>query len=518
MKKKLLIIMAIALFFIGINVKAGTGDLMSDPVDIVFGNSYTKTWTKSTDHLNHYMKVELSQKGILEMQFSKPFDSDQEYGKLYFTVYDENAEPIYENKSYKAVDSASSNYKLYIGLDKGSYYVTVKPGFTVTSGTIVTNYTYNFTPTEFTEVEPNETAKKATELKINNFYTAYYSPDGGNYGDNDYFKFNLVAGEKYRFYDDEIDEYGSVITKFSTPSEGEVYMSSYNGYEERYDSDGNHYYEFTAKETGTFYFRVYNCFGHPQKKYMIGIFSMSVNYAKVTGMQNKLYDGTKTTQNVTVELNGKVLRKDVDYTLTFKENVNAGTARMIIRGIGDYSGSLTKRYTIYQRKIGAVDIDTAGIKDVVYTGKKTSQPISIKFNGKDLVKDVDYQIIFKDNINIGTGRIIIRGLGNFSGEVKKAYRIVPKGTTITTASSKAGGFQIKWTQQPEQSDGYIIEYSDNTSFTNPQKIKLGVNYTGRTVSGLPSGKTYYVRMRVYKDVDGTRYFSPYSNTKSIVIK
>ena len=215
---------------------------------------------------------------------------------------------------------------------------------------------------------------------------------------------------------------------------------------------------------------------------------MNINAAKVTGMENKLYDGTKTTQNVKVELNGIVLRKDIDYTLTFKENINAGTARMIIRGIGNYSGSLTKRYTIYQRKVGSATLE--GLTDAEYTGKKTSLNLKLTYNGMILKEGVDYTVIFKDNINVGTARIIIRGMGNWSGELKKAYRVIPKGTIITTASAKVGGFSIKWDKQDIQTDGYIIEYSDNSSFTNAQKIKLGVSYTGRTVTGLTKGKTY----------------------------
>ena len=517
MKKILLVLMVTFFMLINVTVKAETGDLMSNPVDIVFGNNYTKTWTSSTDHLNHYMRVELKQKGILEMQFSKPFDSDEEYGRLYFVVYDEDANPIYSNRTSEAVDSATVNYKLYACLDKGIYYITVKPGFSVTSGIIVTNYVFNFTPNEYIEIESNETAKNATALEINHFYTAYYGNDyGGEYGKEDNYLFNLVEGEKYRFYDDEIDNYGFTITQFFNPNGESESRTSYNGYEEKYDNDGNHYYEFVAKYTGIYRYRIYNGYLSPQKKYQIGIFSMNINAAKVTGMENKLYDGTKTTQNVKVELNGIVLRKDIDYTLTFKENINAGTARMIIRGIGNYSGSLTKRYTIYQRKVGSATLE--GLTDAEYTGKKTSLNLKLTYNGMILKEGVDYTVIFKDNINVGTARIIIRGMGNWSGELKKAYRVIPKGTTITTSSSKTGGFSIKWVKQDIQTDGYIIEYSDNSLFTNAQKIKLGVSYTGRTVTGLTKGKTYYIRMRTYKDVDGTRYFSKYSNTKSVIIK
>lgn len=147
MKKRVLVSILLILLVLATTVlvpntshAAEAGTTMNNPININFGPNYTKSWTKSTDHLYCYNKLNVTKRGIVKMTFSKPFDSEGEYGRLEICVYDKDGNPIWNTKSSKTVETASSNYNYYIGLDKGTYYVAVKPGFTVRSGTITTNY------------------------------------------------------------------------------------------------------------------------------------------------------------------------------------------------------------------------------------------------------------------------------------------------------------------------------------------------------------------------------------------
>ena len=58
------------------------------------------------------------------------------------------------------------------------------------------------------------------------------------------------------------------------------------------------------------------------------------------------YDGNVKTPGVVVKDGTKSLTKDRDYTIEYRDNVNAGTGRVIIVGKGNYSGSTTKTFTI----------------------------------------------------------------------------------------------------------------------------------------------------------------------------
>ena len=58
------------------------------------------------------------------------------------------------------------------------------------------------------------------------------------------------------------------------------------------------------------------------------------------------YDGTEKKPEVTVKCDGVVLTKDTDYTVAYADNVNVGTAKATVTGIGNYKGTVTKEFTI----------------------------------------------------------------------------------------------------------------------------------------------------------------------------
>lgn len=58
----------------------------------------------------------------------------------------------------------------------------------------------------------------------------------------------------------------------------------------------------------------------------------------------------ETLENVTVTAQGKILQKDVDYTLTYRDNVNPGTATVTVNFIGNYEGTMEKTFEIVRKK------------------------------------------------------------------------------------------------------------------------------------------------------------------------
>lgn len=73
---------------------------------------------------------------------------------------------------------------------------------------------------------------------------------------------------------------------------------------------------------------------------------ISVENAVISGIEDKVYTGGEITQQVTVEYGGKVLTEEIDYTVSYEDNTNAGTARVIIHGIGMYTGNNVQEFTI----------------------------------------------------------------------------------------------------------------------------------------------------------------------------
>ena len=70
--------------------------------------------------------------------------------------------------------------------------------------------------------------------------------------------------------------------------------------------------------------------------------------ATVTGVKDKPYTGKEVTQNPVVKINGVTLKKDVDYTLSYKNNVKVGNATVIIKGKGNYADSISKSFKIVE--------------------------------------------------------------------------------------------------------------------------------------------------------------------------
>lgn len=71
-----------------------------------------------------------------------------------------------------------------------------------------------------------------------------------------------------------------------------------------------------------------------------------ISQADITGIKNYTYTGKAVKQKLTVKMGGKKLAKGVDYTVSYKNNKNAGRASVTITGCGAYTGKVTKTFTI----------------------------------------------------------------------------------------------------------------------------------------------------------------------------
>ncbi len=100
---------------------------------------------------------------------------------------------------------------------------------------------------------------------------------------------------------------------------------------------------------------------------------------------------------------------------------------------------------------------------------------------------------------------------------KKTVRLT--GTTLSSAANTATAkMTVKWAKKSGIT-GYQIQYSKSSSFSSGNKtVTISKAATTSTViSSLTKGKTYYVRIRTYKTVSKTNYYSAWSAKKSVKI-
>lgn len=136
-----------------------------------------------------------------------------------------------------------------------------------------------------------------------------------------------------------------------------------------------------------------------------------------------VYNGQKQLALITVKDEGKTLVKGIDYTLSYTNCVNAGTVSVIIRGIGNYTGTNSVRYTIAKAELS--DCSVSGIKDSYnYTGSAIVPSARLTNpDGKKLIVNKDYAVSFNNNTAAGTATVTFRGKGNYTGSIISTFRI-----------------------------------------------------------------------------------------------
>ena len=161
---------------------------------------------------------------------------------------------------------------------------------------------------------------------------------------------------------------------------------------------------------------------------------------------------------------------------------------------------------------------TLTIKDApttaVYTGKQIKPAISVYEGSKKLTADKDYTVSYGANVNPGAATIKVAGKGNYNGSKTVTFYIVPKAPTSLKLTAASKGFKVSYAKATGAS-GYEIAYS--TSKTSGFKT-VSTTDASKTISGLTAKKTYYVKVRAYKTVDGQKHYGAYSAVSSVKTK
>ena len=110
--------------------------------------------------------------------------------------------------------------------------------------------------------------------------------------------------------------------------------------------------------------------------------------------------------------------------------------KAIIKQIEIKVGEKTKKPT------NVVPVNPSDFSDRTYTGYPIVPNVeSLKIGGVSATKDKDYRITFRNNINAGTAKAIIRGIGNFKGSCEYAFTI--NKANATTKLYKIMSFRTK---------------------------------------------------------------------------
>ncbi|MBR5452321.1 MAG: leucine-rich repeat protein [Clostridia bacterium] len=236
------------------------------------------------------------------------------------------------------------------------------------------------------------------------------------------------------------------------------------------------------------------------------------------------YNGKVQTPTVTVkDSKGNTLKKDTDYTVTYASGrKNVGTYKVTIKMKGNYSGTKTLTFKINPIKSTTCKF-TLSATSYTYDGKVKTPTITVKnANGTKLKKGTDYDVTYASGRKkVGTYKVTIKMKGNYSGQKTLTFRVNPAKTTVSKVTPATKKLTVSITKKTAQTTGYEVQYSTSSKFTTKTtktKVITKNTTTKTTITKLIAKKTYYVRVRTYKTVNGKKYYSAWSAAKKAKTK
>lgn len=161
------------------------------------------------------------------------------------------------------------------------------------------------------------------------------------------------------------------------------------------------------------YSTAYNVAVKNKLKYSLITTDLAAKSSKtvVTGITNKQYTGRKITQSgIVVKAYGRTLKAGVDYSITYKNNVKAGKAQVVITGKGGYKGTVVKTFGIV---IPKNKVYTVGCLKYRVTNAATNGSGTVTLTGSTLTKaNVKFTILsVKSTVIIGGVRFKVTAIG-----------------------------------------------------------------------------------------------------------
>ncbi|MCR5268589.1 MAG: InlB B-repeat-containing protein [Lachnospiraceae bacterium] len=205
------------------------------------------------------------------------------------------------------------------------------------------------------------------------------------------------------------------------------------------------------------------------------------------------YNGNKQTPEVRIRTQKYTpgewyyLQEGRDFTVTYSNNVNVGTATrkptVTIKGKGAYKGTVIKTFEITQ-----ADLETMGenlqitVPDMKCTGKTLKPKVTVTLNGKAL-KPADYTVTFSDTTKVTEHAVAtIEGKGNYKGSVPKEFRIYKNDISKVTFDRIADQFYTGSQIRPGERNVPVgdikndaVRIYENKAMTKP--LHMGTDYT-----------------------------------------
>ena len=541
-----------------IDIDGGDTIAAAVPINV---NEYYTDYVESTS-IKDYYKFTLPEAGYISVSLSHDF-VDTSSSVLSREVINEQQKTLmsydYTGNNMQEITSA------HMGLPAGTYYL-------VMSHTWYKNVQFvfmiNFTPDSHWETEFNDDLPSADHIEVN---TDYHGVVWSSV-DPDYYEFTTAEDGYFSFtFQHEYFETSNTVYYMDLRDAGQKIYAKFESL------PGNNTLECTTQNfglpAGTYYLRIHQSYSYGRLDYRI-----RVNYTESYVWETEFNDNIPTADPIVlgVDYHGTIskygdedfyaftLQDEGDVILTFAHGyvdntyelwratiLDAGQVKyldaMEIAGNktevqsdrihlkpGDYYLKIYEGYSYRssadysfrvdyapEEPVQRIDIsgaDVEKIADQVYTGGKLKPAVTVTYEGTELVKNTDYKVSYKNNLNIGKATVTITGIGDYTGKTSVTFKILPKAVKLSSVAPGSKKLTVKW-KKTTGITGYEIQYGTKSDFSGAKTQKVAdENKASFVIKSLKAKKTYYVRIRAYKKVGGKNYYSAWSAAKKVKTK
>ena len=242
-----------------------------------------------------------------------------------------------------------------------------------------------------------------------------------------------------------------------------------------------------------------------------------------------VYDGNPVKPGVTVkDCFGNKLVEGKDYTVEFLNNDEAGLGSVRVFMTGNYHNPINGDYDFYtagfyiRANQNVTEPESSGPGTGSTTGGGSTGGSSTGgTTGGSTTGGGSSTGGSTSGGTAGVGSAAgSAGGSSTSGKHKEDSAAKPKPVSISKLQSKSRRkLTVKWKKRSGVS-GYQLQYALNKKFTKGKKTKKvsGYKKTSLTLKKLKSRKTYFVRIRTYKKVNGKIYYSSWSKARKVRVK
>lgn len=220
--------------------------------------------------------------------------------------------------------------------------------------------------------------------------------------------------------------------------------------------------------------------------------------AEVGSLTDAVYNGMSQEKKPVVT----GLAGGVDYELSYSEDlINVGTVNVTVTGKGNYSGTVTRSYRITPKAIQKSWLTVSPSK-LTYTGSALTPLVLVADGSVRLIEGTDYELTYESNTAAGTAKAIVKGKGNYQGEVFGTFEISANAGDLAVALNNSETIYNGADQKPAltvsaggtDTGDYTAVYSYNGGEPKPfndstQMVEAGVYTITVTGTGNYDGAT-----------------------------